>query len=115
MEVTVMARKFGDLRKGMKPESRVRAEQRTEEMLREMPLVELRRARALTQAQLAELLHMSQPAVCNMERQTDMYISTLRRMIEAMGGRLEVRAQFPEGSVQIDQFDQKNCDQSTVG
>jgi hypothetical protein len=39
-----------------------------------------------------------------MERRTDMYVSTLRSFVQAMGGELEIRAVFPEGTVRIDQF-----------
>ncbi len=34
-----------------------------------------------------------------------MYVSTLRKFIQAMGGRLQIKAIFPEGRVQIDQFE----------
>ena len=40
-----------------------------------------------------------------MEKRADMYISTLRRFIEAMGGQLEIRAHFPDGDVKINQFE----------
>lgn len=53
---------------------------------------------------LAEVLHVQQPAIAKMERCTDMYISTLRSHIEAMGGQLEVIARFPDGSVKISNF-----------
>jgi hypothetical protein len=39
-----------------------------------------------------------------MEKRTDMYISTLRSHIEAMGGQLEVVARFPDGAVKINNF-----------
>ena len=39
-----------------------------------------------------------------MVHRTDMYVSTLRRFVEAMGGELEIVARFPDGSVQITQF-----------
>ena len=73
-------------------------------MLDEMPLHELRRARGLSQQELATLLHIQQPSVAKLERRTDMYISTLRAHIEAMGGELEVIARFPDGAVKITTF-----------
>ena len=73
-------------------------------MLAEMPLNELRQARGLSQKVLAEVLHVQQPAIAKIERRTDMYISTLRSHIEAMGGELEVVARFPDGSVKITNF-----------
>jgi hypothetical protein len=49
-------------------------------------------------------MHIQQPAVAKMERRTDMYISTLRSHIRAMGGELEITAKFPDGSVKISNF-----------
>jgi transcriptional regulator with XRE-family HTH domain len=69
-----------------------------------MPLHELRRARQLSQEQLATELGATQPEISKIEHRTDMYVSTLRRFVEAMGGRLEIVAQFPDGSVRITQF-----------
>jgi DNA-binding XRE family transcriptional regulator len=88
----------------MSPESRARAEARALAMLNEMPLAELRRARGLSQKALAELLDVQQPSIARLEKRTDMYLSTLRSHIEAMGGRLEVIARFPEGAVKIGNF-----------
>jgi transcriptional regulator with XRE-family HTH domain len=70
-----------------------------------MALEELRDALRLTQRQLAETLQVDQSAISKLERRTDMYVSTLERFIEAMGGRLEIRAVFPEGCVRITQFE----------
>lgn len=99
-----MARKFSELRARMPPEARARADARAREMLAEMPLNELRQARGLSQKMLAELLHVQQPSIAKMEKRTDMYISTLRSHIEAMGGELEVVARFPDGAVRITNF-----------
>lgn len=63
--------------------------------LAEMPLNELRQARGLSQKMLAEVLHVQQPSIAKIEKRTDMYISTLRRHIEAMGSELEVVARLP--------------------
>ncbi len=99
-----MAKKFADLRAQMSPESRARAESRAQAMLAEMPLNELRQARGLSQKMLAEVLHIQQPAIAKIEKRTDMYISTLRSHIEAMGGELDVVARFPDGAVKITNF-----------
>lgn len=99
-----MAKRFSDLRDRMPPKARARAKTRAKEMLTELPLHELRQARGLSQQQLAELLHVQQPAIAKLERRTDMYLSTLRQHIEAMGGELEVVARFPDGSVMINNF-----------
>jgi len=104
-----MSRKFSELKNRMSREARDKADRRTLDMLAEMPLLELRRARELSQEQLAEILHIKQASVSKLERRTDMYIRTLRSYIEAMGGELEISAVFPEGRVSINQFsDQKN-------
>lgn len=99
-----MTKKFAELRAKMSPESRARAEAKAEAMLAEMPLNELRQARGLSQKMLAEVLHVQQPSIAKIEKRTDMYISTLRSHIEAMGGELEVVARFPDGSVKITNF-----------
>lgn len=99
-----MTKKFSELRSRMSPESRARAKARAQAMSIEMPLNELRQARGLSQKVLAEVLHIQQPSVAKMEKRTDMYLSTLRSHIEAMGGRLEVVARFPDGAVKISNF-----------
>src|SRR5512139_2010058 len=99
-----MARKYAELRARMSPQSRARAKARAEAMLAEMPLAELRRARGLSQKALAEMLHVQQPSIARLEKRTDMYLSTLRSHIEAMGGELDVIARFPDGAVRISNF-----------
>jgi transcriptional regulator with XRE-family HTH domain len=69
-----------------------------------MTLYQLREARNLTQVSLAKVLEINQGAVSRMEKRADMYVSTLRNFIQAMGGRLQVKAIFPEGEVEIEQF-----------
>jgi transcriptional regulator with XRE-family HTH domain len=60
-------------------------------------LAQLRNARRLTQAQLAGALGVSQAQVSRVENQADLYLSTLRSYVQAMGGELELRAVFPDG------------------
>ena len=100
-----MAKKFAELRAKMKPASQERAHAKAQKMLADMPLNELRQARGLSQAALARILKVQQPSIAKLEHRTDMYISTLRSHIEAMGGSLEVVAHFPEGSVKISNFE----------
>jgi transcriptional regulator with XRE-family HTH domain len=69
-----------------------------------MPLQALRRALNLTQQQVAASLGINQVTVSKMEGQTDLYVSTLRRFVEAMGGELRIVTHFPEGDVEISQF-----------
>jgi len=99
-----MARNFNELRARMSPERRARVEARVKEAIKAMPLDELREARELTQNQLAQSLNVSQGAISKVERRTDMYISTLRSYVRAIGGDLQIRAVFPEGEVLINQF-----------
>lgn len=99
-----MSEKFSNLRAKLSPAAREQAQQQTQSMLAEMPLHELRRARGLSQKMLAEALNVQQPSVAKLERRTDMYLSSLRSHIEAMGGELEVIAKFPDGVVKINNF-----------
>jgi DNA-binding Xre family transcriptional regulator len=99
-----MAKNFRELQAKMSPERRARSEAKAKRMIEEMALDELRVARELTQEQLARALKIKQAAVSKMERRTDMYLSTLQGVIRAMGGELEIRAIFPDGTVRINQF-----------
>jgi len=101
-----MAKKFSELEAKMSSERRKRINEEVKKTLAEMPICELRNARGLSQKVLAEALHIQQPAVAKMEKRTDMYISTLRSHIEAMGGELEIIARFPDGNVRISNFSQ---------
>jgi transcriptional regulator with XRE-family HTH domain len=101
-----MARKFKELEEKMSPEALGRSQALANAYIAEMALDELREARKLTQAQLAKTLEVDQGAVSRMERRTDMYVSTLRNFIRAMGGELHIRADFPDGSVEIVQFEE---------
>jgi transcriptional regulator with XRE-family HTH domain len=99
-----MTRKFSELRANMSPEAQARAKARADEMLRAMALAELRRARDLTQQQIATNLKVNQAWISKFERQVDMYVSTLRTYVEALGGELEISARFPDCNVRLTQF-----------
>jgi hypothetical protein len=99
-----MAKNFKNLREKMSPESRERSRALAAKYRAEMPLNELREAREITQVHLARLLKVNQGAVSKMERRTDMYVSTLHDFIRAMGGELKITASFPDGIVEINQF-----------
>jgi len=74
-----------------------KVERRAAELIsQEMTLQELRRARKLTQVRLAKALRISQDGVSRLERRTDLLLSTLRKSVEAMGGRLSLVAEFPD-------------------
>lgn len=97
-------RPFRDLTKNFSPERRARTAEKVRSLKAEMPLAELRRARERSQLELARALKVRQPAVAKLEKRADMYVSNLRRYIEALGGSLEITARFPEGAVQITNF-----------
>lgn len=99
-----MAKKFRDLVARKPPSWHAAVEERKRQLFAEMPLHELRHARQLSQEQLAEELRATQPEISKIERQTDMYVSTLRRFVEAMGGELDIIARLPGGNVRITQF-----------
>lgn len=95
---------FESLRKGMSMESQARAERLAAELLQEMNLAQLRRAVQFSQEELAGKLGITQASVAKIEKRTDMFISTLRRFVRAMGGELEIAAIFGKERVLIDQF-----------
>lgn len=99
-----MARNFGELRAKMSPQSRARAAVRSREMMAEMFLSELRRLSGLTQNELAAALGIKQPTLSRLESQEDMQISTLQRLVKALGGELEIVAKMPGGRITLSQF-----------
>ncbi len=95
---------YSELRQRMTPEARAAADARAAALDLEMDLAEMRRARLLSQEELAQALHINQSSVARLEKRADMYVSTLRRFIEAMGGELEIVARFPDHTVTIRNF-----------
>src|SRR5215470_12269153 len=93
---------FAELRARMTPEARAAAE--AAELDVEMNLAEVRRAMKLSQEEIGQTLQINQGSVAKIEKRTDMYVSTLRRFIEAMGGELEIVARFADHSVKIKNF-----------
>lgn len=99
-----MARNFEELENAMPPERRARAKERAKRMIVEMLLSELRSDAGLTQKELAGILDIKQPSLSKLENRDDMQISTLRRIIQALGGELEIIAHMPKGDIRIRQF-----------
>ena len=95
---------FSELTKEFTPERRRCIDEMKRKLLAEMPLHELRRARELTQRDLAKMLKVNQPAVSKLEQRADVYVSSLQSYIEAVGGKLKIVAEFPEGDVAITNF-----------
>jgi transcriptional regulator with XRE-family HTH domain len=99
-----MAQKWREVRGEFTREQEAQIRHYVEDAEQAMKLHQLREARSLTQTNLAEKLRVNQGAVSKIEKRADMYVSTLRGYVEAMGGRLEIRAVFPDGEVVIRQF-----------
>ena len=98
-------RKFSELLGAMPDRRRQKVAERVRKTIAAMPLDELRRARQMTQARLAESLGVNQGEVSKIEHRTDLYLSTLSEYVEALGGTLEIRAVFPDHEVRITQFE----------
>ena len=100
-----MARNFKELQAKMDPASRADNTQRVRQELQRMALEELRNAKHLTQSDMAEMLDVPQSSISRIEQRADMYLSTLRDYIHAVGGELRIQAVFPDGAtVVIDRF-----------
>jgi DNA-binding XRE family transcriptional regulator len=100
-----MPRNFRELQDKMDPASRIDNAGRVRDELRRMALDELRSAKRLTQADMAEMLDVPQSSISRIEQRADMYLSTLRNYVHAMGGVLQIQAIFPDGgAVAISRF-----------
>ena len=109
-----MAIKVDDyLAKLPKTRQRAIARRAAELIAEEATLRQLRVAREQSQEEIAIKLHIKQAAVSKLERRTDMYLSTLRGYIEAMGGQLEIIARFPGQAVRIMQFETLDPNEGT--
>ena len=98
-----MAKSFKELAaRTMTKGERDRASIRAQEMLQEMVLREIREQAAKSQQEVADHLGIRQPSLSKLENQSDMQLSTLRKIIAALGGELEVLAKFPGGTFKID-------------
>lgn len=85
------------IRKELSPARRRRVDARTAQLIaEEMTLQELRHARKLTQVRMAKKLGVSQDGISKLEKRSDLLLSTLRKTVEAMGGRLSLIAEFPD-------------------
>jgi DNA-binding XRE family transcriptional regulator len=92
-----VARNVNEIINALPPARRRKIEKRaTVLMAEEMTLQELRQAREMTQVKMAKRLGIAQKQISEIEKRTDMHISTLRRSIEALGGKLFLIAEFPD-------------------
>ncbi len=105
-KVNDMAKSFDELaRRVMSAKARARVAHRTRELLAELLLSEVRKLAGKSQGELARLLGIKQPSLSKLESQDDMQVSTLKKIIEALGGRVRILARFPKAEVRISQFD----------
>lgn len=91
-----MAKRFNELVERMTPERQQRVRDQAQNLRVQLALKEIRKARGFTQKEIARNLGISQAALSKMENQGDMQVSTLRRLLGAMGGTLELGARFDE-------------------
>jgi DNA-binding transcriptional regulator YiaG len=86
-----------EMKARLSPEDRALAEQQAAELIaEERTLRDLRKAMGLTQEHMAQVLKIGQENVSRIEKRSDLLISTLRGFVEAMGGRLNLVAEFPD-------------------
>lgn len=97
-------RNYNELRKRISPARRARNDRAIQQELKRMVLSELRRTAGMTQVRLAQTLGIKQPSLSYLESQDDMQISTLRRIVEALNGELEIIVKLPGGNVSLSQF-----------
>jgi Helix-turn-helix domain len=97
---STVGRTLEELLDALAPEDRAAVEARSAVLHAEVEgLKALRKLAARSQEQIAQSLGVKQPAIVKMERQTDLYLSTLRRFVEAAGGTLELRVELPGSGV----------------
>jgi len=100
-------KRFEDVPSKVAPEARRRIRARARKAIKEMGLDELRRARRMSQDELARTMDTTQAHISRLERRADLYLSTLRRYIRALGGELRIIATFNDGrfgELEIEQF-----------
>lgn len=92
-----MARTMDEVIASLPKERQKRIKKRSQELVDEyMALQEIRKARELTQKDVAKKLKISQDGVSRLEQRSDVMLSTLRKYVEAMGGSLNLVAKFPD-------------------
>lgn len=99
--------KFSELRAKMTPQRRARNAKAARAMMGNILLSELRRQSGMTQRELAAALGIKQPSLAQIEKQGDIHVSTLRRLVEALGGKLDLLVRFPQGEFRIQQFERR--------
>jgi transcriptional regulator with XRE-family HTH domain len=96
------------------PAERAKVLARSREIItEEIVLQHLRKARKLTQENMAKLLGLRQDSVSKIERRSDMLLSTFRSYIEAMGGSLRMIVEFPDAVVEVTKLGEADDDDDT--
>lgn len=101
-------RPFSDLTGRLPAARKARIDEKAAALNTALTLHELRKVRSVSQEELAKKLAVGQPAVAKIERRSDMYVSNLRRYVEALGGTLVISARFADGNVVISQEPEKS-------
>ena len=96
-----MAKSFKILRDKMSAERRIRNRQKTDILLAGITIQELRKEIGKTQEQVAHILEKSQESISKLEKQPDMYVSTLSEYIKALGGELNLLVSLPDREIRL--------------
>ena len=111
-----MAKSFDALvKRTTSKDTRARAATRTKELLGELLMGELRQAAGKSQRELAKVLGIKQPSLSKLENQSDIQVSTLQRIVKALGGELDLVARFPKGEIRIRQYGNRRDESSRRG
>ena len=104
-KLAAKTKNFNELRDAARARDRewdTNVAERTRAIKDALALAKLRQSRRITQVQLAETLGISQSNISRLEARSDVYLSTLRGYIEALGGHLEIAAVFDDDRVTVD-------------
>jgi DNA-binding XRE family transcriptional regulator len=99
-----MAKKFNDLFNSMTEESKKRVQDRVNHTIEDILLSEMRKISGMTQSEVAGKMGVTQSALSQLEKQEDMQISTLGKLVKALGGHIEIIAHLPSKDLRIAQF-----------
>lgn len=91
-----MAKSFSELRKNIPQHIQDEACKKTEAMLYQLTLAEVRESRKITQNELAKRMKINQAAVSKLENRSGISLTKLQKMVEAMGGEMDIIVKFPD-------------------
>src|SRR4051812_48406950 len=100
-----MAKSFDELAaRTMSKADRQWAKRQANHLIGQMMLAEIRKAKKMSQTQLAKAMGIKQPTLSKLEKQSDMQVSTLTRLVDRLGGQLQITAKFDNRVVNILNF-----------